>query len=178
MKVEVRARLVTRSMSIAAPVPMAVADPVAMTPVQMAVAHQAAMPAVMPMAVAAMHLNQQVAFGCGFRNGGLRCDGRRGDRSEQGSHSNNGCCQGHLRQHGFFSPRFGSSGASIRAHLCMSSLNSTATVGSSGIHPASLLPGKKPVAFRRCSQVFLRVATKSRQGARPSALTPPANTSI
>ena len=68
--------------------------------------------------------------------------------------------------------------SSIRAHLCMSSLNSTATVGSSGIHPASLLPGKKPVVFRRCSQVFLRVATKSRQGARPSALTPPANTSI
>jgi len=110
MKVEVRARLVTRSMSIAAPVPMAVADPVAMTPMRMAVADEAAMAVMMPITVAAMHLNEQVAFGSGFRNGGLRCDGRRGDRSEQGSHSNDGCCQGHLRQHGFHSPRFGSSG--------------------------------------------------------------------
>ena len=42
---------------------MAVANPVAMAPVQMAVADQAAMAVVMPMAVAAMHLNQQVAFG-------------------------------------------------------------------------------------------------------------------
>jgi len=93
-----------------APVPMAVANPVAMTPMQMAVADQAAMAVMMPMAVAAMHLNQQVAFGGGFRNGRLRCYGRRRDRSEQGSHPNDGRCQGHLRQHGFYSPRFGSSG--------------------------------------------------------------------
>lgn len=178
MKVEVRARLVTRSMSIAAPVPMTVADPVAMTPVQMAVAHQAAMAAVMPMAVAAMHLNQQVAFGCGFRNGGLRCDGRRGDRSEQGSHSNNGCCQGHLRQHGFYSPRFGSSGVLDPRPFVHVVPELDRNGGFIRHSPRQLVAGKKPVAFRRCSQVFLRVATKSRQGARPSALTPPANTSI
>ena len=65
---------------------MAVANPVTMAPMQVAVADQAAMAVVMPMAMAVMHLYEQVALGhCGFGNGGLRRDGCRGGRSEQGA---------------------------------------------------------------------------------------------
>jgi len=79
---------------------MAVANPVTMTPMQVAVADHAAMTVVMPMAMAAMHLYEQVALGhCGFGNGGLRRDGCGGGRSKQRCHSYDGCCQGHLRQH-------------------------------------------------------------------------------
>jgi hypothetical protein len=105
MRVGMIARLVARSMPMAAPVPMSVADVVSVpaAPVHMAVADTAAMAVmmVMPMAMATMHLHEQIAFGVsGFRDGRLRCDGRGGDRSEQSDHSNDGRCQGHLRQHG------------------------------------------------------------------------------
>jgi hypothetical protein len=116
---------------------MTVANPVTVAPMQMAVADQAAMAVMMPMAVAAMHLNQQVAVGSCFRNGRLRCDGRRGNRSEQGSHPNSGRCQGHLRQHDFPLLGLGRPASSIRAYLCMSTLNLAATGGSSGIHPTA-----------------------------------------
>jgi len=133
---------------MAAAVPVAVANPVAMTPMQVAVADAAAMArmvmavmpmavaAMMPMTVAAMHLYQQVAFGrCGFVNGRLRRDGCRGGRSKQRCHSYDGCCQGHLRQHGFYLILAWRRPASlIRGRLCMLTLNLTATAGSSGIH--------------------------------------------
>jgi hypothetical protein len=99
-------------MPVAAAVPVTVANAVPMPPVQVAVANQAAMAVVMPMAVAAVvHLRQQAAFGhCGFGNGGLRRDGCRGGRTKQRGHSNDGCCQGHLRQHGYTFPCLASSG--------------------------------------------------------------------
>ena len=112
MKLKVMVVRVGRSMPMAAAVPVAVANPVTMTPMQVAVAHAAAMAVVMVMPMAVMpvtapviHLYQQVALGrCGFGNGGLRCDGRRGGRSKQRGHSYDGCGQGHLRQHVFSSP--------------------------------------------------------------------------
>jgi len=98
-------------MPVAAAMPVAVANAMTMPPVQVAVAHQAAMPVVMPMAVAAMHLHQQIAFGhCGFGNGGLRRDGCRVGRSEQRGHSDDGRRQCHLRQHGYTFPCLASSG--------------------------------------------------------------------
>ena len=153
MKLKVMVVRVGRSMPMAAAVPVAVADPVAMTPMQVAVADQAAMPVVMPMAVAAMHLYQQVAIGhCGFGNGGLRRDGRRGGRSKQRGHSYNGCCQGHL--HGFYLILAWRRPASlIRGRLCMPTLNLTATAGSSGIHGRASAKG----GASRHSQEFFAV---------------------
>jgi hypothetical protein len=98
--------------------PVAVANAMTMPPVQMAVAHQSAMAVVMPMAVAAMiDLHQQVALGCcRFGKGGLRRDGGRRGRSKQRCRSYDGCCQGHLHQHGFnLILALASSGSLIRA---------------------------------------------------------------
>jgi hypothetical protein len=165
-------------MPMAAPVPMTVANPVAMTPVQMAVADQAAMAVMMPMAVAAMHLHEQVAFASGFRNGRLRCYGRRGNRSEQGSHSNKGRCQGHLRQHGFYSPRVGSSGVLDPQPFMR-------VDPELGRNEWFIRYSPRPHARRtKAGTVYALLTgisagpTKRHQDAGCSALTPPANSSI
>lgn len=165
-------------MPMAAPVPMTVANPVAMTPVQMAVTDHAAMAVMMPMAVAAMHLNEQAAFTSGFRNGRLRCYGRRGNRSEQGSHPHNGRCQGHLRQHGFYSPRVGSSGVLDPRPF----VHVDPELGRNGwfIRYSPQRHARRAEA----GDVYALLTgisagpTKGHQGAGCSALTPPANSSI
>lgn len=67
--------------------------------------------------------------------------------------------------------------SSIRAHLCMSSLNSTATDGSSDIHHAGLPPGEKAAVSAALTGISPGTSGLS-QGAGASALTPPPNTSI
>lgn len=79
---------------------MAVADPMAVPPMQVSVTHHSAMAVVTPVAVSAMHLHEQIALRCSLGNERLRRGRRCGCGGDQRRHPYDGSCQSHFREHG------------------------------------------------------------------------------